>query len=119
MGPVIFNLRTCWGVTREVFGFDTFTGFPSHTYIDENNKAGIKHQVGDLSVFEGFEDIQESIRLFDMNRNLSQFPKVNLIKGDFMETSETFFNEYPHVIPALLYLDFDIYEPPKKALEVF
>jgi Macrocin-O-methyltransferase (TylF) len=36
-----------------------------------------------------------------------------------METSEEFFVSHPHVVPALLYLDFDIYEPTKKALEIF
>src|SRR5690606_7641466 len=107
------------GVTREVFGFDTFTGFPSVSEKDTENKAGLKHAAGDLEVRDGYEDIQESIRLFDMNRNLPQFPKVHLIKGDFMKTSETFFDEYAHVIPALLYLDFDLYEPTKKALEIF
>lgn len=107
------------GVTREVFGFDTFTGFPGLHEFDLKNTRGCEHEVGDLAVPKIYEDLLECIRLFDKNRFLSQFPKVHLIKGDFMETSETFFEKYPHVIPALLYLDFDIYEPTKKALEIF
>ena len=107
------------GVTREVFGFDTFTGFPGVHEYDLKNTRGHKHEVGDLAVPDIYEDLMGCIELFDENRFLSQFPKVHLIKGDFMKTSEKFFDDYPHVIPALLYLDFDIYEPTKRALEVF
>lgn len=107
------------GVTREIFGFDTFEGFPSVHELDLKNTRGVNHKIGDLAVPHAYEDLQKCIELYDMNRFLSQFPKVHLIKGDFMETSENFFKNHPHVIPALLYLDFDIYEPTKKALEIF
>ena len=95
------------GVTREVFGFDTFSGFPSLHEIDLKNTRGDKHKVGDLAVPKIYEDLLECIRLYDQNRFLAQFPKVHLIKGDFMETADRFFDEFPHVVPALLYLDFD------------
>ena len=36
-----------------------------------------------------------------------------------MKTADTFLKENPHVLISLLYLDFDLYEPTKKALEVF
>ena len=107
------------GVTREVFGFDTFSGFPSINKIDNRNIAGLDHSAGDLAVPDAYQDLLACIALYDQNRFLSQFPKVHIIKGDFMETSETFFNNFPHVIPALLYLDFDVYEPTKRALEIF
>jgi hypothetical protein len=45
--------------------------------------------------------------------------KISLIKGDFMQTAETFLEKNPHVLVSLLYLDFDLYEPTKKGLEVF
>jgi hypothetical protein len=44
---------------------------------------------------------------------------VQLIKGDFMQTGEQFLKDNPHLIVALLSLDFDLYEPTKKALELF
>lgn len=112
-------LEPVGGVTREVFGFDTFTGFPSVHEYDIKNVRGVKHEVGDLGVPQVYEDLTKCIALFDKNRFLPQFPKVHLIDGDFLETAETFFDNFPHVVPALLYLDFDIYEPTKKALEVF
>ena len=42
-----------------------------------------------------------------------------MVKGDFNKTAETYVEKNPHTIVALLYLDFDLYEPTKKALEIF
>lgn len=112
-------LEPVGGITREIFGFDTFTGFPSVHEFDLKNTRGIQHKAGDLAVPDVYQDIENSIKLYDKNRFLAQFPKVHLIAGNFMETSEEFFVSHPHVVPALLYLDFDIYEPTKKALEIF
>jgi len=36
-----------------------------------------------------------------------------------METSTAYLNKNQHTLVSLLYLDFDLYEPTKKALEVF
>lgn len=107
------------GVTREIFGFDTFSGFPSVHQKDIKNTRGVRHEEGDLDIDDIYSNILECISLYNENRFLAQFPKVHLVKGDFMETSELFFDEHPHVVPALLYLDFDLYEPTKKAIEVF
>jgi hypothetical protein len=112
-------LEPVGGVTREVFGFDTFTGFPSVSDIDTSNTRRMQHAVGDLAVDGAERDVAKCIQLYDKNRFLSQFPKVHLIKGDFLETSGRFAEQWPRVIPALLYLDFDLYEPTRHALEVF
>ena len=40
-----------------------------------------------------------------------------MIKGDATKTIPKFVKENPYLIIALLYLDFDIYEPTKVALE--
>ena len=44
---------------------------------------------------------------------------MSLIKGDAIETIPTFINEHPHLMVSLLYLDFDLYEPTKVAIENF
>lgn len=107
------------GMSREIFGFDTFQGFPNVDKIDNKNTLGIEHSIGNLHVKGILGDINTSIELYQKNLLFSQNKKVHLIKGDFLETSDRFFIDYPHVIPALLYLDFDLYAPTRKALEVF
>jgi len=99
--------------SRKIIGFDTFAGFPSVAAEDgDTNKAG------DL-FGDSVEAMQKSIELYDSNRPVSHIPKVQLVAGDFMLTAEKYLQENPHLLVALLYLDFDLYEPTKKALEVF
>lgn len=111
------------GATREIFGFDTFTGFPSVSEFDLVPNLP-DHKIGDLDTSNVvgqsvYSDLINEIALFDKNRFLPQFHKVSLIKGDFINTCEDFLQENAHVIPALLYLDFDLYEPTALALKNF
>ena len=107
---------------RRIFGFDTFTGFPS---IADQDKAGLSDRKsahmkeGGFSVPDAYEDLLKAIEVYDKNRFLNHFPKVSIIKGDFEETSKTFLADYPHLVISCLYLDFDIYQPTKVALECF
>lgn len=106
------------GVFRQIFGFDTFDGFPSVDEKDLKASKDVDWKAGDLRA-NSYEELLEEVQLYDQNRFLPQFDKVSLIKGDFMETSESFLKENPHVIVSLLYIDFDLYEPSKRAIEVF
>jgi hypothetical protein len=54
---------------------------------------------------------------YDDNRYLNQFDKVFQVKGDACETIPRFVQEHPYVLVSLLFLDFDLYEPTKAALE--
>lgn len=106
------------GFQRRIYGFDTFEGFPQ---VHENDLSGVRafpKNVGDIKD-NSYDDLLRSIELFDMNRYINHVQKVFLVKGDFMETSEKFLQDNPHTLISLLYLDFDLYEPTKKALEMF
>ena len=54
---------------------------------------------------------------YDENRYLNNFQKVFLIKGDACETIPSFLDKNPYFMVSLLFLDFDLYEPTKVALE--
>jgi len=68
---------------------------------------------------DAYEDLKRSIALFDQNRFLNHISKVELVKGDVRETIPSYLNENPHTVVSLLYMDFDVYEPTKIALEYF
>ena len=51
------------------------------------------------------------------NKAVNHIDKIELIKGDAIKTIPEYVANNPHLIIALLYLDFDIYEPTKTALE--
>jgi hypothetical protein len=104
--------------TRKVVTFDTFEGFPS--VADEDKNAARNYDKGDLFVHENIEqEINTGISLFDRNRPLSHIPKICLCKGDAMKTIPGYIKDNPQTIISLLYLDFDIYEPTKIALDTF
>lgn len=109
-----------YAIDRKIIGFDTFEGFAE---IDDNDKS--KNENKEL-VKGGFnsEDITYSelldcIEEYDENRFLNQFNKVELVKGDALKTIPDFLKNNQHLIIALLFLDFDLYQPTKVALEHF
>lgn len=104
------------GFFRKIYGFDTFEGFPFVSNKDQ--MKGLVHKKGDVRS-DSYQNLLKCIDLYDQNRLLNQFPKVELVKGDFMETINPFIEHNNHLLVALLYLDFDLYEPTKKALEIF
>ncbi|HYL78861.1 MAG TPA: class I SAM-dependent methyltransferase [Bryobacteraceae bacterium] len=113
---------------REIVGFDTFSGF---TGLHEKDRGVVQDPVTDDPVWgrefakDGahgesvLADIQEGVRLYDLVRPIGHIPRVHLVKGDAMVTMPRFLEDRPHSVVALLYLDFDIYEPTKVALETF
>lgn len=101
---------------RKIVGFDTFSGFPELTnedIVEENNSA----RVGGLAV-NSFQDIKTAIELYDSFRPLGHINKIELVKGDASVTIEKYLSDNPHLVVSLLYLDFDIYKPTKRAIEL-
>jgi hypothetical protein len=102
--------------TRKIIGFDTFEGFPS---VSEVDNCGVQTSLkGDLAG-SPVGEYELSIERYNDERHLSHISNIELVKGDFNKTAETYVEKNPHTIVALLYLDFDLYEPTKKALEIF
>lgn len=104
-------------LTRRIYGFDTFAGFPSLATQD-TSAASAHVKVGDLYA-DSHDEILELAAVNDSTRFLGHIPKVKLIKGDATQTIPEFIRESPHVLVSLLYLDFDLYEPTRVALEHF
>jgi len=96
---------------RKIIGFDTFSGFPTFNSLkDPNAKLG---HLSDTNL----EMLKKIILTQEEDKFIPHMKKVELIEGDAMETIPAYVKENPHLIVALLYLDFDLYEPTKVALE--
>ena len=100
--------------TRRIVGFDTFQGFPSVSERDQP-LLGESNNVGDLRG----RDFDNAITKVNLERHLGHIPNIELIVGDFAETGHVYLESNPHILVSLLYLDFDLYEPTKKALSLF
>jgi hypothetical protein len=103
-------------LTRRIYGFDTFEGFPSVGEKDANMVA--MPEEGGLYA-DSHEELQELITEYDRDRFLGHVDKAHLIKGDLVETVPPFVEEHPHLVVSLLFLDVDLYEPTKVAIEQF
>lgn len=111
------NIHEPVNYTRRIVGFDTFAGFPSVN--EEKDNSGVQaSREGDLRG-SPLHELQLSVEKYNQERHLSHIPNVELVQGDFNETAPQYLARHPHTIVSLLYLDFDLYEPTRKALELF
>lgn len=104
-------------LTRRIYGFDTFEGFPDISPKDKSQASEHVKQ-GDLAA-DSYSEIIAISEINDSTRFLGHIPKVQLIKGDAAITIPDFIKKQPHLLVSLLFLDFDLYEPTKVALEYF
>ena len=101
---------------RRVYGFDSFAGFPD---VGLKDHSEIRHaKPGELNS-ESYDELQALIRAFDKNRFLGHVPKIELVRGNAVETIPAFVEAHPHLVVSLLFLDFDLFEPSRVALEHF
>jgi hypothetical protein len=104
-------------LTRRIYGFDTFAGFPE---ISTNDRGPLSQHVkaGDLAG-GCYEELLELAEIHDSTRFLGHVDKVHLVKGDATNAIPTFIQSHKHLVVSLLFLDFDLYEPTRVAIEHF
>jgi hypothetical protein len=103
---------------RRIVGFDSFTGFTQVSSKDQGSANEGLVKVGGYSA-PVYDELVECLRLFDLKRPIGHIPRVLLEKGDALKTIPAYLEKCPHAVVALLYLDFDLYEPTKVAIETF
>lgn len=107
-----------YAIHRKIIGFDTFDGFPPLTDADmESSKHDHLKQGGFKSHNNIYKELLECIDAYNSNRFLNQFEKINLVRGDANITIPKYVEDNKHLVVSLLFLDFDIYQPTKTALE--
>lgn len=103
-------------LTRRIYGFDSFAGFPSVDAKDANKTRTPK--AGELAS-SSHEELKRVIDIYDTDRFLGHIDKVHLVKGDVVQTIPSFIETHQHLVISLLFMDLDLYEPTKVALEHF
>jgi hypothetical protein len=101
-------------LTRRLYGFDSFGGFPSVSAADLPATTGAAP--GDLAS-DSFDELNRLLEIYDTDRFIGHVPKARLIRGDVTESIPAFVAENPHLLVSLLFLDLDLYEPTRVALK--
>ena len=102
-----------YNVSRKIFGFDTFEGFP-----EVDPKDGMFAKAGDYKSFDGYENIlDEILGIHEQFSPISHIKKFELIKGDASQTINQWVDNNPHAIIAMAIFDMDIYQPTRDVLE--
>ncbi|MFH1617154.1 MAG: TylF/MycF/NovP-related O-methyltransferase [Candidatus Margulisiibacteriota bacterium] len=100
---------------RKIIGFDTFSGFEELSEEDKTGKS-LFSQKGGLAA-DSYEDLKKCIKIYDANRFINHIEKVKLVKGDVKVSMPKYLQDNLHTVVSLLYLDFDVFEPTKVAIE--
>jgi hypothetical protein len=104
--------------TRRIIGFDTFAGFPSNHPKDKSEQTADATSVGAMAA-DSREELGRCARMFDLNRPGGHISKIELVEGDIVETAPDYVERNPHLVVSLLYLNVNLYEPTRAALETF
>jgi len=102
-------------LTRRIYGFDSFSGFPNIT-LHDRSKHSSHVKRGDLFA-DSYEELLELTGINDSTRFLGHIPKVQLVRGDAKKTIPRFISDNPHLLVSLLFMDFDLFEPTLVALK--
>jgi hypothetical protein len=92
---------------KRIVGFDNFSGLPDSVAIDGDYAAA---QIGNYCGNE--ESLRAAIKLFGYN------DLVELVVGDATKTIPQYMEANPDLVLSFAYIDFDLYEPCKIALEL-
>ena len=103
-------------LTRRIYGFDTFAGFPS---IAPQDATAVDRVAPGALASNSYDELTALIDQYDEDRFLGHIDKVKLVRGDLVETIPSFLEEHQHLVVSLLFLDVDLYAPTKAALEAF
>tara|TARA_Y100000813_G_scaffold161785_1_gene122332 strand:+ start:567 stop:1322 length:756 start_codon:yes stop_codon:yes gene_type:complete len=98
--------------TRQIFGFDTFGAYEALSDREDKDKFASKA----ATYSEDF--VRSAAKLFNDAQIFRQFPKVQLIKGDAVETLPAFLEQHPETMCSLLNLHTSVYEVERQTLEL-
>ncbi len=103
---------------RRMIGFDTFSGNASISDKDNQSANAIGIPQPDYAI-DSESSLTELSQIHDSNRFLNHIPKIELIRGDIVETVPKYLEENPHLLISLLSLSVNLYEPTLMALKQF
>ncbi|WHT23354.1 class I SAM-dependent methyltransferase [Crossiella sp. CA-258035] len=99
---------------RRIIGFDTFTGFPEISEIDQASPSAA---VGRFAVPDGeVEHLREVLAAHEAGDPVSHVQRTFVVQGDVRETLPQYLRDNPETVIGMVFFDLDLYEPTREAL---
>jgi hypothetical protein len=102
---------------KQVFGFDNFEGFKVFDQKDGKFDERVEKNIGGFDPGKYYKELNEAIKIFDLDRFIPYKPRVKLIKGEIENEIPEFIKNNPGLRVSLIHFDCDLYLPTKIALE--
>lgn len=102
-----------YAINRTIVGFDTFSGFRS--IHESKDPSDVTEKT--FADEDAYDVLSNALKIYDLNRAAPHINRVELVKGDAVTTIPQFVKATKHLTISMLYLDFDLYEPTKVALQ--
>ncbi|MEV6831371.1 class I SAM-dependent methyltransferase [Amycolatopsis sp. NPDC051102] len=100
---------------RRIIGFDTFTGFPDLSEVDEVSPSAA---VGRFAVPEDEVDhLREVLAAHEAGDPVSHVQRTFVVQGDVRETVPQYLAENPETVIGMAFFDLDLYEPTRDVFE--
>lgn len=100
----------------KILGFDTFKG---NTKSSKKDKGGKLNLSSYAFIAETYDDLKKSIEIFDADRPINHINKVELIKGNLINTSKSYLIQNPQSIFRIISLSVNLYKPTLEVLKNF
>ena len=101
----------------KIIGFDTFQGSTGVSKKDQtSNKTQRREKEYNAN---NFKDIHEAIKIFDLDRPLNHFEKIELVKGDIAKTVPEYVKKNKQQTVRILHLGMNLYKPTYTCLKYF
>lgn len=99
---------------RHLYGFDTFSGFPSIAPQDQGANVWPEMKQGGVKT----HNKEQFFRDFETFRKHSvEGERIHVIEGDVCQSVPDFVDQHPGLAISLLYFDLDLYKPTLVGLE--
>ncbi|MFL6118743.1 class I SAM-dependent methyltransferase [Actinophytocola sp.] len=100
---------------RRIIGFDTFTGFPDLSDIDQVSPSAA---VGRFAVpHDEVDHLREVLAAHEAGDPVSHVQRTFVVKGDVRETVPQYLADNPETVIGMAFFDLDLYEPTRDVFE--
>ncbi|GGS43765.1 class I SAM-dependent methyltransferase [Streptomyces violaceus] len=100
---------------RRIIGFDTFTGFPDLSEIDQVSPSAA---VGRFAVPDNEVDhLREVLAAHEAGDPIPHVQRTFVVQGDVRETVPRYLEENPETVIGMAFFDLDLYEPTRDVLQ--